>query len=206
MIAFLNVQVQEKSFSKRFKSRLCKKRPVIRQVAVEGGLPFFVLDVMPRKGALPWKEIEAAVRANHLKLALPEALTPPADASLPLFKPELFPQAVGLRTFFYLLERFRLPAKKRTVGIIDLRGSLVNELLPLLDLAGEIVIITGRNYLYENFCEWAMKERGATVSVSDDIQRVENIKTLFLSGALPFEVGGSGGVFRAKKALLLQEK
>lgn len=195
MVAFINVREQERGFLKRLKHRLNKKCPELRRIAVRGGLPFFVLDVVARGGVLPWEEIEAVIRANRLKLALPESINPPPGVRLPLFKAEEFPRVVAYRTFLELLSRFRLPAQKRAVGVIDLRGSMVNEFAELVELAGEIMIITSRPYLYENLCEWAMSERGAAVTVSDDINRAEKIKTLFLPNALPFNIGGSGGVF-----------
>lgn len=201
MVAFISVREREKekSLLKRLKYSLNKRRAEIRQVAVEGGLPFFVLDVTLRKGVLPWAEIEAIIRTNHLRLALPETIAPPPELCLPLFKPDEFPRVIAYRTFLEILSRFKPPAQKRAVGIVDLRGSMVNELAELVELAGDIMIITARPYLYENFREWAMREHGAAVTVSDDISRVEKYKALFLPNALPFEIGGSGGVFSCDK-------
>lgn len=199
MVAFIHVQEEQHTLLARLKRRLRYKPPEIRQVTVEGGLPFFVIEAVPCKGRLPWEEIAALIRANHLKLAVSASIVPPKEIQIPLFQMEEFPRVIGYRTFLYLLERFKAPAGKRRVGIIDLRGSLVNELAEMVDLAGEIMIITSRPYLYENLQEWAMCERGATVTVSGDIHRVENFRTLFLPNGLPFDIQGKGGIFSCKE-------
>ena len=87
---------------------------------------------------------------------------------------------------------------KRSVGVVDLRGSFVNEYASLIDLAGDITIITSRPYLYENLKEWALEQHGAAIQVSGDIRRIERYRTVYLPNGLMLEVPGGGGIFSSK--------
>lgn len=201
MVAFLCLYEEKPGFFPRLKRRLHKSMPELQQISVAGGLPFFIIHAPVYKNEIPWGEISSVVHSNHLNLALPEGLAPPKGVRLPLFCAEEFPRIVGYNTFLDLLGRFKLPALKRSVGVIDLRGSLVNEYARLLELAGDITIVTSRPYLYENLKEWAAEEYGAAICVSGDIHKVERYRTVYLPNGLALEIPGGGGIFSCKETL-----
>lgn len=198
MVAFLYLHEEKRGVFSRVKRRFHKVPPEIQQVPVEGGLPFFIIHTPVFKGEIPWEEISDIVRINHLNLVLPDDVALPKQERLPLFQMEEFPRLVGYHTFLTLLERFKQPPMKRSVGVVDLRGSFVNEYASLIDLAGDITIITSRPYLYENLKEWALEQHGAAIQVSGDIRRIERYRTVYLPNGLMLEVPGGGGIFSSK--------
>lgn len=200
MVAFLKFYPQKTSFKMRMKSYFSKQSCVsLTEQTVVGGLPFYYIHVTVPDGKIPWHEIEGVVRANHLNVILPPSLSVPGEIRLPLYQPEVYPRLIGYNTFLSVLEKSKTPPIKRRVGIIDLRGGMVNELTRLIDIAGEVVIVTSRPYLYENLQEWATEERGAVLTICGDVHRVENMPMLFLPCGFPFDVIGKGTAFSCRQ-------
>lgn len=201
MVAFLRLYEEKGGFFARFKKRFRKVLPEIQQIPVEGGLPFFIIHTPVYRDEIPWEEISEIVRINHLNLTLPPGMSLPKEQRISLFQMEEFQRVVGFNTFLYLLERFKAPAIKRSVGVVDLRGSFINEFTRLIDLAGDITIVTSRPYLYENLKDWAMEQRGAAIHVCGDIHRIERYRTVFLPNGLMMDIPGGGGIFSCKEAV-----
>ncbi len=206
MVAFLCLYEEKRGIFSRVKRRFRKIPPEIQQVPVEGGLPFFIIHTPVFKGEIPWEEISDIIRTNHLNLVLPADVALPKQERLPLFQMEEFPRLVGYHTFLTLLERFKQPPMKRSVGVVDLRGSFVNEYASLIDLAGDITIITSRPYLYENLKDWALEQHGAAIQVSGDIRRIERYRTVYLPNGFMLDVPGGGGIFSSTKGAAAKKR
>lgn len=154
--------------------------PALVRVEPPGGAPFFRLEAArPRRGELPWDEIERAAGRLRTRMLFPEGVTPPPpppprsaaqaqlEPGLRAFAPRRLPLLLCLRTAQQVLQASHAPARQLRVTVVDTRGALARQLEPLVPLAGSLRVFTPEPQPYRAAAEHLQRRYGVTLILSN---------------------------------------
>jgi len=164
----------------RLRDRRKSAAPVLVRVEPPGGAPFFRLEAArPRRGELPWDEIERAAGRLRTRMLFPEGAAPPPppparsaahaqmEPGLRAFAPRRLPLLLCLRTAQQVLQASRVPARQLRVTVVDSRGALTRQLEPLVPLAGSLRVFTPEPQIYRAAAQQLQRRYGIALIVSD---------------------------------------
>jgi len=152
--------------------------PQLVRVEVPNGAPFFLLQAQSRKGQLDFNAIEQAAGRLRTKMLFPQGMElPPVpqassaakaqlEPGLRAFAPRRLPLLLCLRFAQQVLRASRIPARSRSVTIVDQKGMLCRSLEPFVQLAGSLRVFTPEPAAYRATAEQLLRRYGITLIVS----------------------------------------
>jgi hypothetical protein len=157
----------------------------LTRVNIPGGAPFYRLDTKPRRGILPWNEIERCAGRLRTKLLLPADVSLPESHILPAdsrhpdpgmreFKARRLPLMLAVRLAAEILRNCAVPPQDLRITFVDPDGNCTKGLEPLVMLAGSLRVYTHEPAAYRQTAASLLNRYGVTLLVSDSPQSFAN--------------------------------
>ena len=157
--------VQVESAGRRSRMRLRRMPPVLSNVSVPGGSPFYILR---DSGRTPPQEL-FRLAARCAPFVLTDLEIPP-NAHVRRFDPHVFLLRYAANTLIRLLAAAALAPQTVTLGICDLHGALHGQVCAFLRYAAEVRIVTQNVPGYDMDVRCAARDWGAGLTVGDNPQ------------------------------------
>ncbi|MBC8571008.1 hypothetical protein [Zongyangia hominis] len=117
---------------------------------------------------MDWEEIaEMAGRAGRM-LVLPRQITPPEELGLSRLPVWEYADQVARQFVLQTIQQSPLPLYRKSIGVVDLRGSAVPFVRQAIRYASVVRVVTRNQAMYDGVAEEMMETYGASVLVSQN--------------------------------------
>ena len=124
-------------------------------------IQYILIEAPIVKGAINWDAVGRLAGADATSLLLPEGLRPPESSGIRRYVPDSFKRQILFNTACQLLERSSIPARDRKVCLYDPCAKHPEFARRLLEMAGNVQILTDSKDAYASLSEEAYNELGA---------------------------------------------
>ena len=161
---------RERSFLKRLFYKT--PEPQIERIALRGGGFFYsVMAYKDKNNMFAEKEICDAIGNAASRVILKNSTTLPLDSKMHLFQPELFPTLLFSNMVLEYLKETKNEKEDRTLGILDPKGCLSQNVLAYVPYAKSICICTKHPERYQMAEKEALEEYGLPLTITENVEK-----------------------------------
>ncbi|MEG2396468.1 MAG: hypothetical protein RSB11_05465 [Oscillospiraceae bacterium] len=174
MFTILKILPREKGIKTFINSFLKKDEPILTRIAVNGGAPFFIVEVINGKNGLDFPRVASILGIGAKCIILENNVKMPNNKYLKEFEPKKLSNIMLFNSGKQLISKCEKPECERICAVIDPSAELVSRISQLVPMTSILKIITNSPGKYEKAAADILEDFGLPIIITQSEKMLDD--------------------------------